>query len=672
MWEYKKDDDFGWLLEDLIQKVLFDAKCLTIISDRFYNDMFTTKMFQKLSAIPIFVILIGENEDLLSPNYKTLSVILQARRKGCDVYIILIANADETIRFLRFGDRHRVIDTRARFFLLHDVRLYHKDYYYLWKKIVNVIFIRKFFEVNRYELMTVPFPSPIEHSWKPMRIDSWKYGKYQKNNELFIDKTSDLRGEIVHVAVFEYMPSVLKKVAEDDQNGNVMAGDSMPIEYSGLEVLILESLSHAMNFQILIYEPTNSKTEAWGKQQLNGSYTGLLGEMVSGRADFALGNFLYTPKNIKLLDLSIPYITQCFTFLTPESTTDNTWKTLILPFKKFMWIGVMLTLAVSSLVFYVLANFHKHYENGRTNIIPKCIFGKTLRIWPKKNKLSPKLLPLNVKREIPPGLYLFDGIGSSLINAYSMLLLVSLPKMPSGWSLRMLTGWWWLYCILVTVAYRASMTAILANPAQRVTINTLEELASSPISCGGWGEQNKEFFTTSLDSAGQRVGHKFEVVYDSNVSISRVAQGNFAYYENIYFLHYAKVTQKSMTVFENDTIENNSHNLEGKKDLHIMSDCVINMPISLGLQKNSPLKPRVDKFLQRVIEAGLVKKWLADVMLTTVVAEAPFEKNNINAVMDLKKFVGALVALGIGYGLGPRRTLAKHNIVVVLPTPGGP
>ena len=88
-----------------------------------------------------------------------------------------------------------------------------------------------------------------------------------------------------------------------------------------------------MNFQTVFYETKNSDIEAWGRQQLNGSYTGLLGEMVSGRADFALGNFLYTLNNLKLLDLSIPYITQCFTFLTPESTTDNSWKTLILPFK---------------------------------------------------------------------------------------------------------------------------------------------------------------------------------------------------------------------------------------------------------------------------------------------------------------------------------------------------
>lgn len=51
-----------------------------------------------------------------------------------------------------------------------------------------------------------------------------------------------------------------------------------------------------------------------------------------------------------------------------------------------------------------------------------------------------------------------------------------------------------------------------------------------------------------------------------------------------------------------------------KHNLHIMSDCVISMPISIGLEKNSPLKPRIDEFIQRVVEAGLIHKWLGDVM----------------------------------------------------------
>lgn len=98
----------------------------------------------------------------------------------------------------------------------------------------------------------------------------------------------------------------------------------------------------------------------------------------------------------------------------------------------------------------------------------------------------------------------------------------------------------------------------------------------------------------------------------------------------------------------------NSGNYTGPsldRNLHIMKDCVINMPISLGLQKNSPLKPRVDRFLRMIIEAGLVKKWLNDAMSEVLIADQTQETEAIKALMNLKKLYGGFVALGIGYGL---------------------
>lgn len=83
-----------------------------------------------------------------------------------------------------------------------------------------------------------------------------------------------------------------------------------------------------------------------------------------------------------------------------------------------------------------------------------------------------------------------------------------------------------------------------------------------------------------------------------------------------------------------------------------MKDCIINMPVSIGLQKNSPIKPRVDKLIRKVLEAGLIEKWINDVM-----QKISNEKNDRNdqgkkALMNLKKMYGALVVLGIGYVLG--------------------
>lgn len=85
------------------------------------------------------------------------------------------------------------------------------------------------------------------------------------------------------------------------------------------------------------------------------------------------------------------------------------------------------------------------------------------------------------------------------------------------------------------------------------------------------------------------------------------------------------------------------------KILHVMSNCVINMPVSVGLQKNSPLKPKIDSYLSRVVEAGLVIKWLNDVMFKIRTTEAKQDKQEIKALMNLSKLYGAVAALLAGY-----------------------
>lgn len=101
-----------------------------------------------------------------------------------------------------------------------------------------------------------------------------------------------------------------------------------------------------------------------------------------------------------------------------------------------------------------------------------------------------------------------------------MLLVVSLPRFPQKWAVRLLTGWYWIYCILVVVAYRASLTAILANPVPRLTIDTLSELATSPIACGVWGEENRKFFSTSTDEVSHKIGEKIELIDSAEDAVS--------------------------------------------------------------------------------------------------------------------------------------------------------
>ena len=114
-------------------------------------------------------------------------------------------------------------------------------------------------------------------------------------------------------------------------------------------------------------------------------------------------------------------------------------------------------------MFLIFALFYKRYVdiverplNG-SNATKMLLDSKNVKVIENKK---------NVVEEWK-GLYLFTTVQNSFLYTYSMLLQVSLPSIPMAWSLRIFIGWWWIFSILITVTYKASMTATLANSIDR-------------------------------------------------------------------------------------------------------------------------------------------------------------------------------------------------------------
>lgn len=317
-------------------KNLLPYKCVVVITDEIYNELFEKTWYRRFGSLISFIMIyVNNNEDLLSPQEQTQAALKTARNEGCQMYIILISNGLQVSRLLRFGDRYRVINTRSKFVFIYDNRLFEKNLFYLWKRIINVVFIRQYggqksgtTNIPWFELTTVPFPSSLSTVLVTRRLDIWTKSRFRKGADLFRDKTIDLRNQTLKIAAFAHIPGTAKDAVIPSESVRAIIGN-----FSGAEVEILQTISKAMNFICDIYEPKNISTELWGKKQATGKYTGLIGEMVSAEADIALGDLYYTPYVLDLMDLSVPYNTECLTFLTPEALTDNSWKTLILPFK---------------------------------------------------------------------------------------------------------------------------------------------------------------------------------------------------------------------------------------------------------------------------------------------------------------------------------------------------
>lgn len=67
------------------------------------------------------------------------------------------------------------------------------------------------------------------------------------------------------------------------------------------------------------------------------------------------------------------------------------------------------------------------------------------------------------------------------------------------------------------------------------------------------------------------------------------------------------------------------------------------------MQKNSPIKPHVDKYIRLIIESGLASKWLSDAIFEF---QSNTEADPPEAVVDLKKLFGGFIALGVGLAIG--------------------
>jgi hypothetical protein len=134
-------------------------------------------------------------------------------------------------------------------------------------------------------------------------------------------------------------------------------------------------------------------------------------------ADIALADLHYTLYHLEVMDLSIPYNTECLTFLTPESTSDNSWQTLILPFSQGMWIGVGVSLICVGTIFYLFS--HSYFHFGSPKLRPT-------------NKRKEKLSIIRIKEnllEIPTQLkIMFLGICKKRKPKKKKILIITKEK----------------------------------------------------------------------------------------------------------------------------------------------------------------------------------------------------------------------------------------------------
>ncbi|XP_076053562.1 ionotropic receptor 21a-like [Oratosquilla oratoria] len=160
---------------------------------------------------------------------------------------------------------------------------------------------------------------------------------------------------------------------------------------------------------------------------------------------------------------------------------------------------------------------------------------------------------------------------------------------------------WWLFCILTTTAYKGILISHLTIPSTSPTLDTLEQLADSSFEWGmldtyGSGYQ---LFRASTVPIYKRL---FEDMQYANMKVSM---------EKVLDSGYAFISWK--TYFRN-LIAKDFTDSNGYTAVHIAREDFFPAGFGWAFPKGSLYLTKFDQLVQRLIESGLIEKWMSDLI----------------------------------------------------------
>lgn len=89
-------------------------------------------------------------------------------------------------------------------------------------------------------------------------------------------------------------------------------------------------------------------------------WTGLIGEIVSERADLIVAPLTINPERAEFIEFSKPFKYQGITILEKKPSRSSTLVSFLQPFSNTLWILVMVSVHVVALVLYLLDRLASH------------------------------------------------------------------------------------------------------------------------------------------------------------------------------------------------------------------------------------------------------------------------------------------------------------------------
>ncbi|XP_014032850.1 glutamate receptor ionotropic, kainate 5 isoform X2 [Salmo salar] len=331
-------------------------------------------------------------------------------------------------------------------------------------------------------------------------------GIWYSNNTLAMNSTSldnnmseTLANKTLIVTTILENPYVMHKSNYQELQGND--------RYQGFCVDMLRELSDLLKFSFRIKLVDDG---LYGAPEPNGSWTGMVGELINRKADLAVAGFTITSEREKVIDFSKPFMSLGISILYRVHLGRKPgYFSFLDPFSPAVWLFMLLAyLAVSCVLFLAARLSPYEWYNSHP-----CPMGR---------------------KDVLENQY---TLGNSLWFPVGGFMQQGSEIMPRALSTRCVSGVWWAFTLIIISSYTANLAAFLTVQRMEVPIESPDDLADQTNIQYGTiqGGSTMTFFMNSRYQTYQRMWNYMHskqpsvFVKSTEEGIARVVNSKYAF-----------------------------------------------------------------------------------------------------------------------------------------------
>ncbi|CAG5127192.1 unnamed protein product, partial [Candidula unifasciata] len=334
-------------------------------------------------------------------------------------------------------------------------------------------------------------------------------------------------------------------------------------EYAGFLVDLLDAIAEKAGFTYRFIQASDGTT-GYNRQA---GWTGVIGDVLSGRADIGGAALTVTPEREEYIDFTKPYMSNSVNLLVHKPTwADLGLGYLVRPVSNDYWALFLVVLFLIGLVFFVIGTLSP-YEWG------------------------------NVAADRDPrGAKNSFTLRNSYLFALSTLTWQGFREAPHSISGRIMAAFWWMFVLFTLIAYTANLTVyMLSRPEQlpEMPFRTYEDLLESNIGIGAINFGSTESLLRK--SPNPTLKRLWEKMNSKNSWIDSYSEG----------IHRVKTSNGNFAIFlETSTAE---YVARRNCELMIYGESLFPSALAFGLRRGSPLKNKINKAIEELRENNFLE-----------------------------------------------------------------